>query len=86
MLKHHIMLSFSQQTWMKSKIWSQKITTSIKWIQVFWDKYCMGLFQNKMSNGTEKMGLPSVQWFSDWPHSQINQTVFKAFDFKDKLV
>lgn len=42
-LKHHIMLSFSQQTWMKSKIWSQKITTSIKWIQVFWDKYSMGL-------------------------------------------
>lgn len=61
MLKHHIMLSFSQQTWVKSKIWSQKITTSIKWIQVFWDKCSMGLFQNKMSNGTEKMCLPSIQ-------------------------
>lgn len=60
MLKDHIMLSFSQQTWMKSKIWSQKITTSIKWIQVFWDKYSMGLFPNKISNGTEKMGLPSI--------------------------
>lgn len=59
-LKHHIMLSFSQQTWMKSKIWSQKIT-SIKWIQVFWDKYSMGLFQNKMSDGTEIMGLPPIQ-------------------------
>lgn len=59
-LKHHIMLSFSQQTWMKSKIWSQKIT-SIKWIQVFWDKYSMGLFQNKMSDGTEVMGLPPIQ-------------------------
>lgn len=60
MLKDHIMLSFSQQTWMKSKIWSQKITTSIKWIQVFWDKYSMGLFPNKIINGTEKMGLPSI--------------------------
>lgn len=86
MLRHHIMLSFSQQTWMKSKIWSQKITTSIKWIQVFWDKYSMGLFQNKMSNGTVKMGLPSILWFSDWPRSQINQTIFKTFDFKDKFV
>lgn len=55
-----ILLSFSQQNQLNSKVWSQKITIYIKWIQAFQDKYSMWLFQNKMTNSTEKMVLLSI--------------------------